>query len=146
MNNNLPLYKDDYIVSWDISDKDHPCITLLKLGREKDGTLGYEYIGSTFARSGSFSLRQALEEHDREKRRQEERNNSAQEFLRKTFQTSQDNKELTKDQQGLYNKTVERLARSGAKSQKAQILSLAEEIERYRAKIKQMEGETDATD
>jgi hypothetical protein len=39
----------------------------------------------------------------------------------------------------LYDRTIKRLARCGAKDPTSQIISLAEEIERYRSKIRSME-------
>lgn len=47
---------------------------------------------------------------------------------------------MTKAQQDLYTTTVKRLARLGANDPTAQIIALAEEIERYRNKIQAMEG------
>lgn len=46
---------------------------------------------------------------------------------------------MTKEQQELYTQTVKRLARAGVKDPTAQIIALAEEIERYRAKIRGLE-------
>lgn len=58
----------------------------------------------------------------------------------KTFRIESEDKEVTEEQQKLYNQTVKRLARLGAKSQTAQIIALAEEIEYYREKIQRMEA------
>lgn len=47
---------------------------------------------------------------------------------------------MTKEQKSIYEQTVKRLARGGIKDPTAQIIALAEEIERYRDKIRWMEG------
>lgn len=52
---------------------------------------------------------------------------------------------MTHEQQELYSKTFRRLARVGIKDPTAQILALAEEIERYRAKIYALENREEAT-
>ena len=46
---------------------------------------------------------------------------------------------MTEAQKELYTKTVTRLARIGEKDPTAQIIALAEEIERYRDQIKRLE-------
>lgn len=48
---------------------------------------------------------------------------------------------MTPKQQELYNKTMKRLGRMGAKGPTKQIVALAEEIERYRTKILRLEEE-----
>lgn len=53
---------------------------------------------------------------------------------------------MTEQEQKVYSATVKRLARMGAKDPTAQIIALAEEIDRYRNKIYQLEtgSRTDA--
>lgn len=46
---------------------------------------------------------------------------------------------MTDERMELYERTIKRLARCGAKDPTSQIISLAEEIERYRSKIRSME-------
>lgn len=46
---------------------------------------------------------------------------------------------MTPEEQKIYTKTVQRLARGGIKDPTAQIIALAEEIERYRDKIHKLE-------
>ena len=46
---------------------------------------------------------------------------------------------MTKEQQEIYIQTVKRLARMGIKDPTAQIVALAEEIDRYRDKIRRLE-------
>lgn len=46
---------------------------------------------------------------------------------------------MTPAQKEIYEKTVKRLARIGVKDPTAQIVALAEEIEQYRAKIRNLE-------
>ena len=46
---------------------------------------------------------------------------------------------MTYENKVIYEKTVQRLARAGVKDPTAQIVFLAEEIERYRSKIRSLE-------
>lgn len=69
-NYQLPQYRTDYIVSWDISDSDFPVITVSQIRREGASVVG-EVIGFTHEKSGSISIRQVIEEYEENKRREE---------------------------------------------------------------------------
>lgn len=84
-NSKLPQFEKDYIISWDVSDKDHPCIAVAVLQRSEDGrSLETEVLGNTFEKTGVISLRQLLEQHSALKRAEAESLKNA-EKLRKTF-------------------------------------------------------------
>lgn len=52
---------------------------------------------------------------------------------------------MTRAQNEIYEKTVKRLARMGVKDPTGQIVALAEEIEQYRAKIRNLEEQLQKT-
>lgn len=140
MKNELPQYKTDYIISWDFSGTDHPCVSVSRVGRRED-RVECEVLGTSFAKSGVISLLQVNEEHEYLKRKDTERTQNAREILEKTFHIKSEDKEVMEEPGDLlYNQTVKRLARLGAKSHTAQIIALAEEIEYYREKIQRMEA------
>lgn len=55
------LFQDDYIISWDVSDKDYPCISISRL-RGEAGKLVCDVLGQSYATSGVVSVRQLLGE------------------------------------------------------------------------------------
>ena len=57
--NKMPLFQDDYLISWDFSDHDFPCITIMKLERDKAHVLSH-LIGISHDKSGIVSLQQLL--------------------------------------------------------------------------------------
>ena len=60
----LPLFEIDYIIAWDISDKDIPCISVSLLRRSENGnSIEPEILGRSSERAGVVSLRQLLEQH-----------------------------------------------------------------------------------
>lgn len=140
MNNLLPQYKPDYIISWDFSDTDCSCVNITRLQKGERGA-ECEVLGLSLEKSGTISLRQVCEEFEARKRMEAEKAQNAPEMLRKVFNIKKDkDEEREKEQQKLYNQTVERLARVGAKSPTSQIIALAEEVEYYREKIQGMEA------
>lgn len=81
----LPQFKTDYIISWDVSDKDCPCIVITELRRDEPGSgLEVELLGTSYEKTGAVSLRQLLEQHSDLKRAEEERMKDT-ERLRRTF-------------------------------------------------------------
>lgn len=70
----IPQFTSDYIISWDVSDKDHPCISVARLGRDEKGSrLELEVLGTSLERTGVVSLLQLLDHHRAIKRAEEER-------------------------------------------------------------------------
>ena len=61
-------FADDYLISWDFSDKDLPCVNVMLLHSDQKGinVLG-EHIGSSHEKSGVISLNQLLAKHFSEK-------------------------------------------------------------------------------
>ena len=57
----MRCFRDDYIISWDVSDKDYPCISVSRL-REENGKLVCDVLGQSYAASGVVSIRQLLAE------------------------------------------------------------------------------------
>lgn len=150
MKNTLPQYQTDYIISWDSSSNaDHTCVSLSRVYKGKKG-LECEVLGFSFEESGAISLRQACEEFEARQRREDEEVKNALESLRqgviketnreKSPQVPKGNKGTTEEQRKLYSATVKRLALMGVRGQTSQIITLAEEIERYRKKIIEMEA------
>jgi hypothetical protein len=92
----LPQFQTDYIISWDVSDKDHPRIVISELRRDKPGSwLEVELLGTSYDKTGAVSLHQLLEQHDALKRAEAERMKDA-EALRKTFgQKEEEDKNAT---------------------------------------------------
>ena len=67
-----PLFQDDYIFSWDFSDKDAPIVKVarMRLIRSTSRIMVdeiVEYVGTT----GAMSLRQLLAKWDRERKNEE---------------------------------------------------------------------------
>lgn len=78
----LPQFQPDFIISWDHSGKDAPCLVVSRL--RKDGArVVADVIGHTFAASGCISLRQVLEEFEKREREEAERAKRLGEGLKK---------------------------------------------------------------
>ena len=60
-------FETDYIISWDISKSDYPCITVSKVF-EKEKQLQLDILGISHEQSGVVSLRQLLEENSAEEK------------------------------------------------------------------------------
>ena len=58
-------FETDYIISWDISDKDYPTISVAKIDADKNN-LKIGVLGVSHEQSGVVSLRQLLDEAERE--------------------------------------------------------------------------------
>ncbi len=85
MNNDLRQFQTDYIISWDFSKEDAPCVMVGQLRRDEENThLVMDLIGHNFGKTGCISLRQILSDYDEMKRHEAERMKDA-EALRKTF-------------------------------------------------------------
>lgn len=70
-----PQFQPDYLISWDFSDKDFPCVTVVCLEKEKDTPrVVARFLGSFRLKTGVVSLRQLLEYRDAEDRAEKERN------------------------------------------------------------------------
>lgn len=140
MNNRLPQYKTDYIISWDCSDTDLPCVSVSRVGKGESGMI-CEALGVSFEKYGTISLQQVCEEFEARKRAENEKARNTPEMLKKVFNVKKAGEEdATENHQDLYKRTVERLVRGGAKNYASQIIALAEEIEHYREKIRGMEA------
>lgn len=86
----MPQYQPDYIISWDFSKPDHPCIVVSLMERDtKDVTLiKGKLLGVSYKTSGVISLRQIIEHQKEEERREKERREKAAEIL-KQFKTKE---------------------------------------------------------
>ena len=84
MDNGLLQFQTDYLISWDFSQSDAPCVSLVRL--DKDGTrvIG-ESLGISFEKSGCVSLRQMVEEYEYRKRAEAERKKDLAEFRQKVL-------------------------------------------------------------
>lgn len=70
--NELPQFQDDYIISWDFSNKDFPCVTVSVIHKEKGNgaRVNCTLLGASHSETGVISLQQALNvywEREREK-------------------------------------------------------------------------------
>lgn len=84
-NQKAPLFQPDYLISWDFSDHDHPCVSVVCVERDKDKPkVVARFLGRSFEQSGIISLRQLLEYRDAEDR-WEEKKRADIERLRQTF-------------------------------------------------------------
>lgn len=90
---NLKQYQPDYIISWDFSGKDLPCVVISRL--RKDGsTIVADVIGVTHKADGCVSLRQVIEDYENRQREEEKRATARAELLKKfTEPTETDNEE-----------------------------------------------------
>jgi hypothetical protein len=61
-------FAEDYLISWDFSDKDLPCVEVMLLHSDQKGTkvIG-EHLGTSYEKSGVISLNQLLSKHFSEK-------------------------------------------------------------------------------
>jgi hypothetical protein len=70
-----PQFQPDYLISWDFSDKDFPCVTVVCLEKEKDTPrVVARFLGDFHIKTGVVSLRQLLEYRDAADRAEKERN------------------------------------------------------------------------
>lgn len=61
-------FETDYLISWDFSENDYPCVTVSELSKdEKSNKVIGTVLGISYRRSGVISLRQVLSEYDRRK-------------------------------------------------------------------------------
>lgn len=77
-NDELPLFQDDYIISWDFSKEDFPCVCVSVITKEQDNParLSLTLLGSSHKNAGVISLRQVFEawqEREREEKEQKKR-------------------------------------------------------------------------
>lgn len=64
----MMLFLDDFILSWDFSDKDCPCVNISRLRSDKKGVrLEVDVIGSSYEKCGVVSVRQLLSKYEAEK-------------------------------------------------------------------------------
>jgi hypothetical protein len=70
-----PQFQPDSLISWDFSDKDFPCVTVVCLEKEKDTPrVVARFLGDFHIKTGVVSLRQLLEYRDAADRAEKERN------------------------------------------------------------------------
>jgi len=74
----LPLFQDDYIISWDFSKEDFPCVCVSVIAKEQDNParLSSTLLGYSHKNAGTISLRQVFEawkEREREEKARKER-------------------------------------------------------------------------
>ena len=76
----LPLFQDDYIISWDFSKEDFPCVCVSVIAIEKEqdtpARLSSTLLGYSHKNAGAISLRQVFEawkEREREEKARKER-------------------------------------------------------------------------
>lgn len=67
--NNLPQFQTDYVISWDFSNGDGPCIVISKLDKEGAG-IRVDVVGQSFNPIGCVSIKQALEQFEANKRKE----------------------------------------------------------------------------
>ena len=84
IDNRLPQFMPDFLVSWDFDDKDAPCVCISRVRRDKH-RLTADTIGVSFEKCGVVSLRQILEECEAKERKEAERAKNLAEFRRKVF-------------------------------------------------------------
>lgn len=80
---NMTQFQADYLISWDFSETDEPCITVTLLERDGTRVIG-NVIGSSTKKSGVVSLHQIATEHFYLKREELEQKKRLEE-LRKNF-------------------------------------------------------------
>lgn len=83
MDNRLPLYKTDYLICWDFSDKDLPCVAVSKVKRE-GATIVAEVIGRSHEKTGCVSVLQILEDYETRQREEEERAQRLKDAMQRT--------------------------------------------------------------
>ena len=59
----LTNFERDFIISWDFSDHDLPCVSIVALTRDPkcDTRIVAEHIGSAYTKTGVVSLRQLID-------------------------------------------------------------------------------------
>jgi len=63
----MMLFLDDFILSWDFSEKDCPCVTVSRLRSGGKGTrLEVDVLGSSYEKCGVVSVRQLLSKYEAE--------------------------------------------------------------------------------
>ena len=88
----LKQYQPDYLISWDFSSKDLPCVAISRI--RKDGaTIVADIIGRTHDNAGCVSLRQVLDEFENRQREEEKRAAEIAELLKKFKPPEKDNEE-----------------------------------------------------
>ena len=80
----LEQFEKDYIISWDFDAEHGTGAVSLGVLHPEGSHLVMDLLGFSSKNSGVISIRQALEAHEAEKRREEERKKDA-ETLRKSF-------------------------------------------------------------
>ena len=73
MQDKLPQFQPDYLISWDFSDKDLPCVVVSRLRLDDGATVVSDLIGRSHVSAGCISLRQVLEEYEDRQREEEKR-------------------------------------------------------------------------
>lgn len=80
----LQQFQPDYIISWDFSYKDAPCVSVCRLERGETGTrIEAKIIGSSYKTSGCVSLRQVIEDCERREREETERSERLNQRIKK---------------------------------------------------------------
>lgn len=64
MNNTMPQFENDVIISWDVSNADLPSVSVLMLRRDGSTNLVADVLGISHERTGVVSLRQLLAEKE----------------------------------------------------------------------------------
>lgn len=78
----LPQFHPDYIISWDSSEKDHTCVSIIQLKKDGAHLIG-EVVGFSHEKSGCISLRQVLEEYEDRKRWEAKQAKDRKELIKK---------------------------------------------------------------
>ena len=78
----LPQFRPDYIISWDSSEKDHTCVSIMQLKRDGAHIVG-ELVGFSHEKSGCISLLQVMEKYEDLKRREAKRAEDRKELIKK---------------------------------------------------------------
>jgi hypothetical protein len=92
-NDRIPQYQTDYIISWDFSNKDFPCVSVISVEKDKDRPmLISRFLGNSYKKTGVVSLRQLLEYRDAEDRYAKEREVDM-DKIRKAFEKSEEGTE-----------------------------------------------------
>lgn len=88
-NDRMPQFQPDYIISWDFSKEDFPCVTVSCVEKDKDSPLLImRFLGRSHEETGVVSLRQLIEYRDVEDRHE---NDMAK--LRKAFEKREEGTE-----------------------------------------------------
>lgn len=80
----MPQFQPDYLISWDFSDPNFPCVGIVMLEKDKANThIVGKIIGDSHEKTGVISLRQAIEYRDFIDREEEKRKKEMPEHLKK---------------------------------------------------------------